>query len=79
MIVTQADRLRLECKQNEVHGMAQRGGSVLCHVRLSSNVISSDIIQKGALIPNTRHRTDGGDPLLGISLFKWNNRQQQAG
>ncbi len=47
MIVTQADRLGLKCKQNEVHGMAQRGGSVLCHVRLSSDVIYSDIIQKG--------------------------------
>lgn len=48
MLVEQAMRLNLKCKQNEVHGMAQRGGSVVCHVRLSNTDIYSDIIPKGS-------------------------------
>ena len=48
MLVTQADRLGFKCKQNEVHGMAQRGGAVVCFVRISNDEIYSDIIPKGA-------------------------------
>ena len=48
MLVTQADKLGFTCKQNEVHGMAQRGGAVVCFVRLSDQPIHSDIIPKGA-------------------------------
>lgn len=48
MVVTQADRLGFKCKQNEVHGMAQRGGAVVCHVRISDEDIYSDIIPKGS-------------------------------
>lgn len=48
MLVAQADKLGLKCKQNEVHGMAQRGGSVVCHVRISDKDIYSDIIPKGS-------------------------------
>lgn len=48
MLVTQADRLGFKCKQNEVHGMAQRGGAVVCFVRISTDEIFSDIIPKGA-------------------------------
>lgn len=48
MLVAQADRLGLKSKQNEVHGMSQRGGAVVCHVRLSDNEIFSDIIPKGS-------------------------------
>lgn len=48
MLVEQADRLGFVCKQNEVHGMAQRGGAVVCFVRLSTETIYSDIIPKGA-------------------------------
>lgn len=55
MLVAQADRLGLMCKQNEVHGMAQRGGAVVCHVRLSDGEIYSDIIPKG-----------GADVILGM-------------
>ncbi len=55
MLVAQADRLGLMCKQNEVHGMAQRGGAVVCHVRLSDEEIYSDIIPKG-----------GADVILGM-------------
>ena len=35
-------------KQSEVHGMAQRGGAVLAHLRLSTAAIASDLIPKGA-------------------------------
>jgi len=40
-----ADGLRF--KQAEVHGMAQRGGAVQSHLRLSSERIWSDLIPKG--------------------------------
>ncbi len=38
----------LEVKQAEVHGMSQRGGAVQSHLRLSSDLISSDLIPEGA-------------------------------
>lgn len=37
----------LNFKQAEVHGMAQRGGAVQSHVRLSNSTIFSDLIPKG--------------------------------
>jgi indolepyruvate ferredoxin oxidoreductase beta subunit len=37
----------LQFKQAEVHGMAQRGGAVQSHLRLSSSRIWSDLIPKG--------------------------------
>jgi indolepyruvate ferredoxin oxidoreductase beta subunit len=37
----------LNVKQSEVHGMAQRGGSVLAHLRLSDAPIHSDLIADG--------------------------------
>jgi indolepyruvate ferredoxin oxidoreductase, beta subunit len=37
----------LSFKQAEVHGMAQRGGAVQSHMRLSTNRIWSDLIPKG--------------------------------
>lgn len=47
MVVEAASREGLYAKQNEVHGMAQRGGAVSCHVRISDKPIWSDIIPKG--------------------------------
>jgi len=38
----------LNFKQAEVHGMAQRGGAVQSHLRLSDEPIFSDLISKGA-------------------------------
>lgn len=43
-----AVRLGLHVKQSEVHGMAQRGGAVLAHLRLSSEPIHSDLIAPGS-------------------------------
>ncbi|MBT3209608.1 MAG: indolepyruvate oxidoreductase subunit beta [Bacteroidetes bacterium] len=37
----------LYIKQSEVHGMAQRGGDVQSHMRISSKPIASDLIPKG--------------------------------
>ncbi len=39
--------LGLHFKQNEVHGMAQRGGGVVSHVRISPDPIHSDTIDIG--------------------------------
>lgn len=41
-----AEVLGLDCKLSEVHGMAQRGGSVVTHARLSDKVFSP-IISEG--------------------------------
>jgi indolepyruvate ferredoxin oxidoreductase beta subunit len=35
-------------KQSEVHGMAQRGGTVTAHLRLSNRPIASDLVPIGA-------------------------------
>jgi indolepyruvate ferredoxin oxidoreductase beta subunit len=35
-------------RQSEVHGMAQRGGAVLAHMRISKFAIASDLIPKGS-------------------------------
>jgi len=37
----------LHVKQSEVHGMAQRGGAVMSHLRISSEPISSDLVPRG--------------------------------
>jgi indolepyruvate ferredoxin oxidoreductase, beta subunit len=37
----------LYIKQSEVHGMSQRGGAVMSHLRISSGTISSDLIPYG--------------------------------
>ncbi|MDR1788472.1 MAG: indolepyruvate oxidoreductase subunit beta [Treponema sp.] len=37
----------LETQQSEVHGMAQRGGAVLAHLRLSDTPIASALVPKG--------------------------------
>jgi len=39
--------LNLHLKQSEVHGMAQRGGAVQAHLRLSDRPIHSDLIPRG--------------------------------
>lgn len=37
----------LNVKQAEVHGMSQRGGEVQSHLRISDDIIYSDLISKG--------------------------------
>ena len=38
----------MHIKQSEVHGMAQRGGAVLSHLRISDEPIASDLIPAGS-------------------------------
>jgi indolepyruvate ferredoxin oxidoreductase beta subunit len=40
-------RRGLHVKQSEVHGMAQRGGAVVSHIRISADPIASDLIPFG--------------------------------
>jgi indolepyruvate ferredoxin oxidoreductase beta subunit len=37
----------LEVRQSEVHGMAQRGGAVLSHLRIADREISGDLVPRG--------------------------------
>jgi indolepyruvate ferredoxin oxidoreductase beta subunit len=47
-IATGALKAGLAVRQSEVHGMAQRGGAVQAHLRLSDRPISSDLVPRGA-------------------------------
>ncbi|MDX9801734.1 MAG: indolepyruvate oxidoreductase subunit beta [Spirochaetia bacterium] len=47
IIATGAMKDNLKVRQSEVHGMAQRGGEVLSHLRISDSEISSDLVAKG--------------------------------
>lgn len=47
VIATAALENGLQTKQSEVHGMAQRGGSVLAHLRLSDQPVASDLVPHG--------------------------------
>jgi indolepyruvate ferredoxin oxidoreductase, beta subunit len=46
-IATAAMEEKLNVKQAEVHGMAQRGGAVMATLRLSDKDIASDLIPRG--------------------------------
>jgi indolepyruvate ferredoxin oxidoreductase beta subunit len=47
IIASSAMREGLAVKQSEVHGMSQRGGSVLANLRLADHAIASDLIPRG--------------------------------
>ena len=47
IIATGAMKDGLKVRQSEVHGMAQRGGAVLSHMRISDREIASDLVAKG--------------------------------
>jgi indolepyruvate ferredoxin oxidoreductase, beta subunit len=47
VIGSSAIREGLRMRQSEVHGMSQRGGAVLAHLRLSDTPIASDLIPVG--------------------------------
>jgi indolepyruvate ferredoxin oxidoreductase beta subunit len=48
IIARAAVKTALSVRQSEVHGMAQRGGAVLAHLRISDAAIASDLIPQGA-------------------------------
>jgi indolepyruvate ferredoxin oxidoreductase alpha subunit len=47
LIAQAAVNAGLNVRQSEVHGMAQRGGAVLAHLRISSEAIASDLAPRG--------------------------------
>lgn len=47
IIATAATADNLYVRQSEVHGMAQRGGAVLSHLRISDEPIYSDLVARG--------------------------------
>jgi len=47
IIASSALKQGLAVKQSEVHGMSQRGGAVLAHLRIASAPIASDLIPLG--------------------------------
>lgn len=53
-------------KQSEVHGMAQRGGAVQAHLRLSDQPIESDLIALG-----TAHLLLGLEPVESLRTLAW--------
>lgn len=48
VIAASALNAGLQVKQSEEHGMAQRGGAVVSHLRLADSVIHSDLVPLGA-------------------------------
>lgn len=48
IIASSAMKEGLHVKQSEVHGMAQRGGAVLAHLRLGDSPIASGLIPKAS-------------------------------
>ncbi len=48
IIASSAMQEGLAVKQSEVHGMSQRGGAVLAHLRLADGPIASDLIPRGS-------------------------------
>lgn len=46
-IATAASLEDLKVRQSEVHGMAQRGGAVLSHLRISDSEIPGDLVPQG--------------------------------
>jgi len=59
IIATAAVDSGLNVKQSEIHGMSQRGGSVVAHLRLSDRPIASDIVSLA-----------GADIILGAEMLE---------
>ncbi len=56
----------LHAKQSEVHGMAQRGGTVQAHLRISDRPIASDLIPLG-----TADLILSLEPVEGLRHLQW--------
>lgn len=60
-----------DVKLSEVHGMAQRGGSVVTHVKISENKIGSPLIEEG-----------GADAIVAFELleaYRWTHYLKKGG
>lgn len=47
IIAASAMKENLRVKQSEVHGMSQRGGAVMAHLRINDRLIASDLVPMG--------------------------------
>jgi indolepyruvate ferredoxin oxidoreductase beta subunit len=66
VIASAAVKAGLTVRQSEVHGMSQRGGAVLSHLRISDETIHSDLTPRGraALVISM-------EPLEGLRYTEW--------
>jgi indolepyruvate ferredoxin oxidoreductase beta subunit len=66
VIAAAAVKAGLSARQSEVHGMAQRGGAVLSHLRVSDGTIHCDLVPRGgaALVISM-------EPLEGLRYTGW--------
>ncbi|MDR2181395.1 MAG: indolepyruvate oxidoreductase subunit beta [Treponema sp.] len=53
-------------RQSEVHGMAQRGGAVLAHLRIAGGPIAGDLVPRGAA-----HLVVSMEPLESLRYLPW--------
>ncbi|HET7839194.1 MAG TPA: indolepyruvate oxidoreductase subunit beta, partial [Rectinemataceae bacterium] len=60
----------LQVKQSEVHGMSQRGGEVLAHLRISDTAIASPTIPLG-----TARLVLAFEPLEALRYLPWLSRE----
>jgi indolepyruvate ferredoxin oxidoreductase beta subunit len=56
----------LRVRQSEVHGMAQRGGAVLAHLRIAGQDIPSDLVPQGGA-----DRISAMEPLESLRYAAW--------
>ncbi|MDR2097832.1 MAG: indolepyruvate oxidoreductase subunit beta [Spirochaetaceae bacterium] len=70
VIAAAAVKAELTVRQSEVHGMAQRGGAVLSHLRISDKAIYCDLAPRGraALVISM-------EPLEGLRYTDWLSAQ----
>ncbi|MDR3357133.1 MAG: indolepyruvate oxidoreductase subunit beta [Spirochaetaceae bacterium] len=66
VIAAAAVKAGFRARQSEVHGMAQRGGAVLSHLRISDGAIHCDLVPRGgaALVISM-------EPLEGLRYTDW--------
>ena len=66
VIATAAAKAGYKVRQSEVHGMAQRGGAVMAHMRISDGEIFSDLIGQG-----TADMILSMEPLESLRYLSW--------
>ncbi len=66
VVATAAAEAGYNVRQSEVHGMAQRGGAVMAHMRISDGEIYSDLIAQG-----TADMILSMEPLESLRYLSW--------
>ena len=70
VVATAAAEAGFKVRQSEVHGMAQRGGAVMAHMRISDQEIFSDLIAQG-----TADMILSMEPLESLRYLPWLSRE----